>query len=179
MCLNSLPLVYLSEYIYLRKTGSSSALCSGGRTGQALAEAHHDNLQGSAFDQELICRRTPPNHPHTQITHLARLINQLKMPSNSHQPAEPGWLAKPSGACCLKGHLHAGSPQGSFEQLADMETYVSQPPEGKANGHVVLYYPDVFGFFTNGLLVMDTFAEAGYLTLGIEYFQGVSGRPNE
>jgi dienelactone hydrolase len=96
------------------------------------------------------------------------------MPANSHQPAEPGWLAKPSGDCCLKGHLHAGSPQGSFERLADMETYVSQPPKDKANGHIVLYYPDVFGFFTNGLLVMDSFAAAGYLTLGIDYFQGVS-----
>ena len=36
----------------------------------------------------------------------------------------------------------------------------------------MLYYPDVFGFFTNGLLVMDEFAAAGYLTIGIDYFQG-------
>ena len=57
-----------------------------------------------------------------------------------------------------------------------METYVSQPPKDKANGHIVLYYPDVFGFFTNGLLVMDSFAEAGYLAIGIDYFQGVSER---
>ena len=57
-----------------------------------------------------------------------------------------------------------------------METYVSQPPKDKANGHIVLYYPDVFGFFTNGLLVMDSFAAAGYLAIGIDYFQGVSDR---
>ena len=109
------------------------------------------------------------DQPHT-------LSKPTKMPANSHQPAEPGWLAKPSGDCCLKGHLHAGSPQGSFERLAEMETYVSQPPKDKANGHIVLYYPDVFGFFTNGLLVMDSFAAAGYLAIGIDYFQGVSDR---
>lgn len=54
-----------------------------------------------------------------------------------------------------------------------METYVVHPPQDKANGHIVLYYPDVFGFFTNGLLIMDELADAGYLVLGIDYFQGV------
>jgi dienelactone hydrolase len=96
------------------------------------------------------------------------------MPPNSHQPEEPQWLAKPSGDCCLKGHLHTGTVQGTFERLVDIETYVTHPPADKANGHIVLYYPDVFGFFTNGLLVMDSFAAAGYLAIGIDYFQGVS-----
>ena len=82
-------------------------------------------------------------------------------------------MAKPSGECCLKGHLHSGEPKGTFERFADIETYISQPPSSKANGHILLYYPDVFGFFTNGLLVMDSFAEAGYLVLGIDYFSGV------
>lgn len=59
--------------------------------------------------------------------------------------------AKPSGACCLKGFLHNGEPRGRFERLANnIETYITEPPKDKANGHVVLYYPDVFGFFTNG-----------------------------
>jgi hypothetical protein len=53
----------------------------------------------------------------------------------------------------LKGHLHNGEPKGSFERLADIETYVTKPSADKDNGHIVLYYPDVFGFFTNGLLV--------------------------
>jgi hypothetical protein len=38
-----------------------------------------------------------------------------------------------------------------------------------------LYFPDVFGFFPNGLLVMDGFADAGYTVLGLDYFRGVSG----
>ena len=94
--------------------------------------------------------------------------------SRGAQPDEPEWLAKPSGECCLKGHLHTGKPQGTFEWLAEIETYVSQPPAETANGHIILYYPDVFGFFNNGLLVCDEFAKAGYLTIGIDYFKGVS-----
>jgi len=98
--------------------------------------------------------------------------------TSSKQPKEPEWLAKPSGACCLKGHIHSGDPRGEYEWIADMETYIVHPPEGKANGHIVLYYPDVFGFFTNGLLIMDEIADAGYTVLGIDYFQGVSHSPN-
>jgi hypothetical protein len=93
--------------------------------------------------------------------------------SRGAQPAEPEWLAKPSGACCLKGHLHNGDPKGSFERVADVETYVTKPPAGKDNGHMIFYFPDVFGFFTNGLLVMDSFAENGYTVAGIDYFSGV------
>jgi len=84
------------------------------------------------------------------------------------------WLAKPSGACCLEGHIHDGEPRGSFEDIAGVETYVSKPAQDKANGHILLYFADVWGMFKNGLLVMDSFAEAGYLTIGLDYFRGVS-----
>lgn len=83
-------------------------------------------------------------------------------------------IAKPSDACCLKGTLHDGQPRGKITTIAGVETYVAEPPMDKANGHVVLYFPDVWGFFTNGFLVMDGFADAGFLTLGLDYFQGVS-----
>ncbi|KAF9630221.1 hypothetical protein BFW01_g402 [Lasiodiplodia theobromae] len=83
------------------------------------------------------------------------------------------YLAKPSGACCLEGTLHNGEPRGTFTQIADVETYVATPPPGKSNGNIVLYFPDVWGMFPNGLLVMDGFADAGYLTLGLDYFRGV------
>ncbi|EGP87323.1 uncharacterized protein MYCGRDRAFT_42681 [Zymoseptoria tritici IPO323] len=85
------------------------------------------------------------------------------------------WLALPSGSCCLKGHLHVGDPRGTFETIAGVDTYVVKPPEGKANGHVLFYFADVYGLFTNAQLVMDEFADewihAGYLTLGLDYFQ--------
>ncbi|KAI8226750.1 hypothetical protein K4K54_003601 [Colletotrichum sp. SAR 10_86] len=56
----------------------------------------------------------------------------------------PGYLANPSGECCLKGTIHEGEARGSWEVIADVETYVSKPPTDKANGHVVLYFPDVW-----------------------------------
>jgi hypothetical protein len=83
-------------------------------------------------------------------------------------------LAKPSGACCLKGSIHEGKSRGSFVTIADVETYIARPQEGKANNHILLYFPDVWGMFPNGLLIMDAFADAGYLVLGLDYFRGVS-----
>jgi hypothetical protein len=48
-------------------------------------------------------------------------------------------IAKPSDVCCLKGTLHDGEPRGSTTTVADVETYVVEPPPGKANGNIVLY----------------------------------------
>lgn len=86
------------------------------------------------------------------------------------------YLAKPSGLCCLKGTLHKGEARGRWETITGVETYISEPPKGKANGHVLLYFPDVWGMFANGFLIMDGFADAGYLVLGLDYFRGVSER---
>jgi dienelactone hydrolase len=82
------------------------------------------------------------------------------------------YLAQPSGSCCLTGHLHNGQPLGKFSEVANVTTYITHPPSGKSNGHILLYFADVFGMFTNGLLVMDAFAAAGYLTVGLDYFNG-------
>jgi dienelactone hydrolase len=83
-------------------------------------------------------------------------------------------IAKPSEACCLRGKIHTGDPKGNIVEIEGVETYVSEPPAGKANGNVLLYFPDVYGLFINGKLIMDAFAAAGYLTLGPDYFRGVS-----
>ncbi|OAP59512.1 hypothetical protein AYL99_06810 [Fonsecaea erecta] len=82
-----------------------------------------------------------------------------------------GYLAKPSGECCLKGSLHEGEPRGRTETVAGIETYISTP-QGKNNGNIVLYFPDVWGFFNNGFLVMDGLADAGYTCIGLDYFRG-------
>ncbi|KAL2863971.1 uncharacterized protein BJX67DRAFT_390268 [Aspergillus lucknowensis] len=80
------------------------------------------------------------------------------------------WLAKPPGQCCLQGTLHSGTPHGQFKTVAGVETYITHPRT--PNGHILLYFPDVWGMFTNGLLVMDGFADAGYTVLGLDYFRG-------
>jgi hypothetical protein len=83
------------------------------------------------------------------------------------------WLAQPSGPCCLKGTLHDGTSHGRFVTVAGVETYIVEPKKSNANGHILLYFPDVWGMFPNGLLVMDAFADSGYLVLGLDYFRGV------
>ncbi|KAH9826986.1 Dienelactone hydrolase family [Teratosphaeria destructans] len=81
-------------------------------------------------------------------------------------------IAKPSGDCCLQGTLHEGNPRGTKTTVAGVETYVVEPRKETANGHILLYFPDVYGFFINGFLIMDAFADAGYHVLGLDYFRG-------
>jgi hypothetical protein len=83
------------------------------------------------------------------------------------------WLAQPSGPCCLKGTLHDGISRGRFVMVAGVETYIVEPKKTNANDHILLYFPDVWGMFPNGLLVMDAFADSGYLVLGLDYFRDV------
>ena len=108
---------------------------------------------------------------------MGQRLSVVKMTAEDPQPVEERrsceYLAKPSGACCLKGSIHKGEPRGCWETIAGVATYVSKPPDGEANEHVLLYFPDVWGMFTNGFLVMDAFADAGFLTLGLDYFRGV------
>lgn len=89
------------------------------------------------------------------------------------EESKGSYLAKPSGQCCLKGTIHKGESRGRWETIAEVETYISTPRDGQGNGNVLLYFPDVWGMFPNGLLVMDAFADAGYTVLGLDYFRGV------
>jgi hypothetical protein len=89
------------------------------------------------------------------------------------KPSDDEYLAKPPGPCCLSGFIHEGDPRGSISQIAYIDTYVVHPKPNSSNNHILLYFPDVYGLFTNGLLVMDSFAEAGYTVLGLDYFRGV------
>ncbi|KAH8890281.1 alpha/beta-hydrolase [Thozetella sp. PMI_491] len=87
-------------------------------------------------------------------------------------PSGTEYLAKPPGRCCYTGTIHEGAPRGSVEDILEIPTYVAKPADGAANGHVILYFPDVWGLSNNSQLVMDGFADAGFLTLGIDYFRG-------
>lgn len=84
------------------------------------------------------------------------------------------YLAQPPGPCCWLGTIHHGTPRGAVESILDVPTYVVRPAADRANGHVVLYFPDVWGLSNNAMLLMDGFADAGFLTLGMDYFRGVS-----
>lgn len=83
------------------------------------------------------------------------------------------YLAKPCGTCCVKGVIHDGVPRGKLEDVLGIETYVTKPHEDKANGNILLYFADIFGMGTTNTLIMDSYAFAGYLVLGLDYFQKV------
>jgi hypothetical protein len=95
----------------------------------------------------------------------------------SETSAPRKYLAKPSDLCCLSGTLHEGEERGNIENIYGLETYVATPKNGAANGNIVLYFPDVWGLFKNGRLILDAFADAGYLALGVDYFRGVCDDP--
>lgn len=82
-------------------------------------------------------------------------------------------LAKPADICCLKGDIHTGEATGKIEQIGGVDTYVAIPDPARANGNVLLFFPDAFGLHVNSFLMMDAFAACGYLTLGVDYFLGV------
>ncbi|KAK1975555.1 dienelactone hydrolase [Colletotrichum cereale] len=91
-------------------------------------------------------------------------------------PAKLEYLAQPPGPCCWAGTLHEGSPRGDVEDILGAPTYVVRPSDVKnappANGHVVLYFPDVWGLSVNARCLLDGFAAAGYTALGMDYFRG-------
>ncbi|EFQ26058.1 dienelactone hydrolase [Colletotrichum graminicola M1.001] len=90
--------------------------------------------------------------------------------------AKPEFLAQPPGPCCWAGTLHEGSPRGGVEDILGAPTYVVRPSDVKnapaPNGHVVLYFPDVWGLSVNAQCLLDGFAAAGYTALGMDYFRG-------
>ncbi len=72
-------------------------------------------------------------------------------------------LASPPADCCLDCFPHEGTPKGTWEDIAGVQTYVSLPPSGGARTKIIMYFPDVWGIdiFVNGQLLVDYFAQKG------------------
>lgn len=87
-------------------------------------------------------------------------------------------LAKPADLCCIRGAIHTGEAVGKMEQIGGIDTYVARPAPERSNGNVLLFFSDALGLHINSFLLMDAFAECGYLTLGVDYFLGVSWLSN-
>ncbi|KAJ6516862.1 Alpha/Beta hydrolase protein [Mycena vitilis] len=77
---------------------------------------------------------------------------------------------------CFTGFKHSGDPVGKTVTIADVPTYLSEPPASVSRDgpkKVILFFPDVFGpFYVNNQLVQDYFASHGFFVLGIDYFLG-------
>ncbi|KDR70046.1 hypothetical protein GALMADRAFT_903078 [Galerina marginata CBS 339.88] len=83
-------------------------------------------------------------------------------------------LAGPPSSCCFKGFQHEGTPVGKVITIADVETYVSDPPADTTGPKkVVIFFSDVFGpLCNNAKLIQDYFASHGFYVLGLDYFFG-------
>jgi len=82
------------------------------------------------------------------------------------------YIAAHPGNQCAEAVKHTGTAKGELIDLNGLTTYVTYPPD-KATDKIILYYCDVFGpRFINNQLVMDFFAEHGYLVLSPDYFYG-------
>ncbi|KAI0714662.1 alpha/beta-hydrolase [Earliella scabrosa] len=83
-------------------------------------------------------------------------------------------LAGPPGECCRQTVQHVGQPRGVVENVAGVETYVARPTSG-SNSKIILFFGDVYGpMYVNSQLIMDYWAENGYLVVGLDYFEGDS-----
>ncbi|TFK91184.1 alpha/beta-hydrolase [Polyporus arcularius HHB13444] len=83
-------------------------------------------------------------------------------------------LAGAPGDCCRKTVQHDGEARGKVETIAGVETYVARPADG-SNKKVILFFADVYGaLYINAELIMDYWADNGYLVLGLDYFEGDS-----
>jgi dienelactone hydrolase len=84
-------------------------------------------------------------------------------------------LANPPSACCITGSIHSTTPRGEITKIGGVDTYITTPPSHvTANGHILLYFPDAFGLYSNAFAMMDAFAVKGYEVFGVDYFLGVS-----
>lgn len=64
----------------------------------------------------------------------------------------------PIKSCCVSGHLHEGTPEGSQQTLHGLPTYVVEPKSGAEvkTGTTVVFLTDIFGFeLTNTRLLAD------------------------
>ncbi|KAJ7328948.1 Alpha/Beta hydrolase protein [Mycena albidolilacea] len=91
---------------------------------------------------------------------------------------ESAIIAHPHCEDCFTGVKHSGDPVGHTVEIANIPTYVSEPPLSIVATHggpkkVVLFFSDVYGpFYVNNQLLQDYFASQGFSVVGLDYFLG-------
>jgi len=74
--------------------------------------------------------------------------------------------------CCFTGYRHEGTPNGQIKTIHNIKTYVATPEKNAHPDHVVLLLTDFHGIWINNQLLADNFAEAGYLCIMPDLFNG-------
>ncbi|RDB15818.1 Protein AIM2 [Hypsizygus marmoreus] len=74
---------------------------------------------------------------------------------------------------CVSGVTHDGTPEGKWEKINGVETYIATPTVEYPKDKVLLFLPDVFGpQLPNAQLLADDYARNGFKTIVIDYFEG-------
>lgn len=78
--------------------------------------------------------------------------------------------------CCVTGHIHEGTPLGSFQTLHGLRTYVTTPKEPSANTggkqDTVVFITDIFGPDLNNVkIAADEWAGQGFKVLVPDVFE--------
>jgi hypothetical protein len=98
----------------------------------------------------------------------SNLTNDSAM--SKDDPNTISYLAKPSGATVLRLAFIPSIHDALSRLLRGGDLYLHST-RSQANGHILLYFADVWGMFPNGLLIVDGFADARYNVLGLDYFR--------
>jgi len=76
-------------------------------------------------------------------------------------------------ADCFKGVRHEGEPDGKFETIANIRSYVAVPEGEYDKSVVLLYLTDAFGIdLSNNQLLISDFAKNGFRTVAPDLFNG-------
>jgi len=74
---------------------------------------------------------------------------------------------------CTSGVRHEGTPEGTYEEISGIKTYVATPKTDFPKDKAILYLPDVFGLeLNNNLLIIDDFARNGFKVYSPDLFEG-------
>ncbi|KAH8998159.1 chlorocatechol-degradation protein [Lactarius akahatsu] len=74
---------------------------------------------------------------------------------------------------CTSGVRHEGTPEGTYEKINGIKTYVATPKTDYPKDKAILYLTDVFGLeLNNNRLVIDDFARNGFKVYAPDLFEG-------
>lgn len=63
---------------------------------------------------------------------------------------------------CFSGSVHEGTPRGRIIKLHGLDTYVTEPGDGREVKNIIIIIPDAFGWeFVNNRLLADHYADKG------------------